>query len=253
MGLLACFVHFYQELALRYNLIFCASAEEEISGPNGIASVLPELGAIDFAIVGEPTQMQMAIAEKGLMVLDGTTSGKAGHAARNEGVNAIYKAIEDIELLCNFQFERQSALLGVVKLTISQINAGTQHNVVPDICSYVVDIRSNECYSNQEIHALLQAAVKHSVLKPRSFRLNSSRINVEHPLVQIGLAMGLSTFGSPTLSDQALMPFQSLKMGIGDSARSHTADEFIYLDELKKGMIIYRELLGKFILTKNNY
>lgn len=225
-----------------YNLIFAASAEEEVSGANGIESLLQELPKIGIAIVGEPTSMQLAIAEKGLMVLDCITSGKAGHAARNEGDNAMYKAMQDIEWFKNYKFAKISNELGEVKMSVTMINAGTQHNVVPDACSFVVDVRSNECYSNQELLKEIQANVQ-SEVKARSTRLNSSSIDKDHALVQKGLEIGLKTIGSPTLSDQALMPFPSLKIGPGDSARSHTADEFIYLEEIEKGIKIYVEML----------
>ena len=241
VSLLATFIHFYDKKS-PFNLIFAASAEEEISGKNGIASILPELGAIDAAIVGEPTEMQMAIAEKGLMVIDGEAKGRAGHAAREEGINALYIAIEDIQILKNFELEKVSPLLGKTKISVTQIEAGTQHNVVPDSCKFVIDVRTNEAYSNQEVYEILQAKVK-STLTPRSFRLNSSRIENSHPLVKSGLQLGRICFGSPTLSDQALMNFPSLKMGCGDSARSHTADEFIYLQEIEEGIDLYIQLL----------
>lgn len=241
VSLLATFVYFYDK-ECSFNLIFAASAEEEISGKNGIAFILPELGSIDAAIVGEPTQMQMAIAEKGLMVIDGEAKGQAGHAARNEGVNALYIALEDIQVLKNLELKKVSSLLGKTKISVTQIAAGTQHNVVPDSCKFVIDVRTNEAYSNQEVFEILQGKVK-SNLTARSFRLNSSRIEKNHPLVQSGLQLGRTCFGSPTLSDQALMDFPSLKMGCGDSARSHTADEFIYLQEIEEGIDLYIQLL----------
>ncbi len=242
VSLLATFVHFYERSDLPVNLIMAATAEEEISGANGIAALLPELGQIDFAIVGEPTQMRMAIAEKGLMVIDGEARGVAGHAAREEGVNALYIALEDIELIRKLQLERVSPLLGKVKMSVTQIEAGKQHNVVPDSCRFVIDVRTNECYRNEEVFDLLQSKVQ-SELKARSFRLNSSGIALEHPLVQSGLQLGLPYFGSPTLSDQALMPFPSLKIGPGDSARSHTADEYIRLSEIRAGIALYSQLI----------
>ena len=241
MSLISTFCFFYDK-KLPFNLILAATAEEEISGANGIASILPNLPSISVGIVGEPTLMQMAVAEKGLMVIDGIAHGKAGHAARNEGVNAIYKALVDIEKIKNFKFEKKSELLGEVKMTVTQIEAGTQHNVVPDTCKFVIDIRSNECYSNSEIFEILQKQVE-SELKPRSFRLNSSKIALNHPLILRGIEMGLSHYGSPTLSDQALMPFDTLKIGSGDSARSHTADEFIYVNEIEEGIKTYIGLL----------
>ena len=235
----------YQELSKTeqsYNLIFLASCEEEVSGKGGIESVLSELPPITLGIVGEPTEMHPAIAEKGLMVLDVVSYGKAGHAARNEGVNAIYKALDDINWFKNFKFEKESSLLGPVKMSVTQINAGTQHNVIPDRCSFVVDIRSNELYSNEEIFAAIKKNVK-SEVKARSFRLNSSRIAEDHPFIKRAVKMGRNTFGSPTLSDQALMPFPSVKIGPGKSSRSHTADEYIMISEIEEAIEIYLKLL----------
>lgn len=225
-----------------YNLIFLASCEEEISGKNGIESVLPELPPIRFAVVGEPTGMRPAIAEKGLMVLDCVATGKAGHAARNEGVNAIYKAIEDINWFSTYQFPEKSDLLGPVKMTVTIIKAGTQHNVVPDRCEFTVDIRSNEFYSNERLFELIKEQVGCEI-KARSFRLNSSRTEPEHPFVQRCLMLGKEPFGSPTLSDQALMRFPSVKIGPGDSARSHSADEYIYGPEIRDAITTYVRLL----------
>lgn len=225
-----------------YNLIFLASCEEEVSGKNGIESVLPELPPIRFAVVGEPTGMRPAIAEKGLMVLDCVATGKAGHAARNEGVNAIYKAIEDINWFSTYQFPEKSDLLGPVKMTVTIIKAGTQHNVVPDRCEFTVDIRSNEFYSNERLFELIKEQVGCEI-KARSFRLNSSRTEPEHPFVQRCLMLGKDPFGSPTLSDQALMRFPSVKIGPGDSARSHSADEFIYGPEIRDAITTYVRLL----------
>ncbi|MBI1226011.1 MAG: M20/M25/M40 family metallo-hydrolase [Bacteroidetes bacterium] len=242
VSLAAVFAHFYEEKNLRWNLIFLGAAEEEISGNQGVAMVLPQLGPIDCGIVGEPTGMQMAVAQKGLLVVDATAHGKAGHAARTEGENAIYTAFQDIEFLRSFQFEKTSDLLGPVKMTVTQIEAGTQHNVVPDACRFVVDIRTNECYSNEEVFAILQTKLR-SELKARSFRLNSSSIPLDHPLVQQGKALGLRSFGSPTLSDSALMPFPVLKIGPGESERSHTADEFVYLREIEEGIDVYERLI----------
>lgn len=226
-----------------YNLIFAISAEEEISGKKGIELLLNHLPKIDVALVGEPTQMNMAIAEKGLMVLDCTAHGKSGHAARNEGENAIYKALKDIEWFRTFQFPKQSEILGPVKMTTTIISAGTQHNVIPDICSFSVDIRSTDTYSNIEI---LEIAKQHieSEITPRSTRLNSSSIDENHPIVKRGKELGKTTFGSPTLSDQALMPFPSLKMGPGDSARSHSADEYILIEEISEALSLYFDLLN---------
>jgi acetylornithine deacetylase len=225
-----------------YNLIFAASAEEEISGKNGIESLLQELPKIDFAIVGEPTGMQLAVAEKGLMVLDCDVAGVAGHAARNEGENAIYKALKDIEWFKTYKFTKNSELLGDVKMTVTQINAGSQHNVIPDKCTFVVDVRSNELYSNQEILEEIKAHVKCKV-QARSTRLSSTATPHEHPIVKRGMELGRIVFGSPTLSDQALMSFLSLKMGPGMSTRSHTADEYILLDEISEAIEIYMQLL----------
>lgn len=243
VALLAVFIAYGDDKSLPWNLVFLGSAEEEISGSGGVSSVLPLVGPIDAGIVGEPTQMQMAVAEKGLMVLDGVAHGLSGHAAREEGVNAIYLAIQDIQRLTAYPFEKNSALLGPVKVSVTQIKAGTQHNVVPDRCEFAVDIRTNECYTNQEVYELLQREVG-STLTPRSMRLNSSWIAPDHPLVARGRALGLNTFGSPTLSDQALMPFPTLKIGPGDSARSHTADEYIQLREIEEGISIYKQLIS---------
>lgn len=225
-----------------YNLIFLASCEEEVSGKDGIESVLPQLPPITLAIVGEPTEMHPAIAEKGLMVLDVQAFGKAGHAARNEGDNAIYKVLGDIQWFRDYQFERVSPLLGAVKMSVTQINAGTQHNVIPDVCSFVVDIRSNECYSNEELY---QEICKHiqSDAKARSFRLNSSHISTDHPFVKRAISHNRIPFGSPTLSDQALMKFPSVKIGPGKSSRSHTADEYVLISEIEEAIRIYIDLL----------
>lgn len=225
-----------------YNLVFLASAEEEVSGKGGIESVLPLLPKIDVALVGEPTGMQPAIAEKGLMVLDVTAHGKAGHAARNEGENAIYKALEDIEWFRSYRFEKVSPLLGPIKMTVTIVNAGTQHNVVPDTCTFTVDVRSNECYTNRELYNFICGQVK-SEVKARSFRLGSSGIDENHPLVQKIVELGGKPFGSPTLSDQALMPFPSLKMGPGESKRSHSADEFVDFCEIEQAIETYLALL----------
>lgn len=225
-----------------YNLIFLASCEEEVSGKNGIESVLPQLPPIALGIVGEPTEMHPAIAEKGLMVLDVQVHGKAGHAARNEGDNAIYKVLQDVQWFRDFQFEKTSSMLGPVKMSVTQINAGTQHNVIPDLCTFVVDIRSNECYSNEELYQEICSHVQ-SEVKARSFRLNSSHISADHPVVRRAVSMGRTPFGSPTLSDQALMKFPSLKMGPGNSSRSHTADEFILISEIEEAIRMYIELL----------
>lgn len=247
VSLLATFRYLTQHTEQAYNLIYVASCEEEVSGKNGIESVVPHLGRIDLAIVGEPTQMQMAVAEKGLMVLDCTTKGKSGHAARNEGINAIYEALPAIEWFRTHKFERVSQFLGPVKMSVTQIDAGTQHNVVPDSCHFVVDVRINEMYGNIE---LLQE-IKNSVtcdVKERSTRLGSSSVPMTHPIVQRGLSLGLKAFGSPTMSDQALMPFTSIKIGPGDSARSHTANEYIEINEIQDGVRTYIELLNGLII-----
>ncbi len=245
MALLATFIFYDREtVSPPFNLIFAAVAEEEVSGSNGIAALLPDLPTFDLAIIGEPTEMQMAIAEKGLMVVDAIASGKAGHAARDEGINALYLALEDIDRLRKLEFPKTSDLLGSVKVSVTQIEAGTQHNVVPDKCKFVIDVRTNELYSNKEALNYLQQSCQ-SQLIARSFRLNSSRIPIEHSIVQKGLEMGLTYFGSPTLSDQALISGPTIKIGCGDSARSHTADEFIYLSELEQGIDIYIQLLDE--------
>lgn len=225
-----------------YNLAFLASAEEEISGKYGLESALPELPPVAFAVVGEPTGMQPAIAEKGLMVLDCTVTGISGHAARDEGENAIYKALEIIDRIRKFRFEKISPLLGEVKMTVTQIQAGTQHNVIPDRCTFVTDVRSNELYTNREILDTLQQEIP-CLIQPRSLRLNSSRTDPAHPFVQRTELLGCTPFGSPTLSDQALMPFPSVKIGPGDSARSHTADEYIRIEEIREAIEIYLNLL----------
>ncbi|MEG1729003.1 MAG: M20 family metallo-hydrolase [Bacteroidaceae bacterium] len=225
-----------------YNLVYAASCEEEVSGKNGFEHLLPLLPPIQVAIVGEPTQMQPAIAEKGLMVLDVTVRGKAGHAARKEGVNAIYKAIDDINWFRTYQFPKVSPLLGEVKMTVTIVHAGEQHNVVPDLCTFTVDVRSNECYKNQEILDEIGKKIN-SEVKARSTRLGSSHIDKEHPIIQRAIALGRIPFGSPTLSDQALMPFASFKMGPGNSARSHTADEYIETSEIAEAIQLYIALL----------
>lgn len=226
-----------------YNLLFLASCEEEVSGSKGIADVLDSLPPISFALIGEPTEMQPAIAERGLMVLDVVATGKSGHAARNEGINAIYEAIDDIVWLRDHQFEKVSPILGPVKMTVTMIQAGTQHNVIPDHCNITVDVRSNELYSNEELFNEIKTNLKNEVTA-HSFRLNSSFIDINHPFVRRTVAAGLQPFGSPTLSDQALMSFPSLKMGPGKSARSHTADEFIMLNEIEEAIPLYDKLLN---------
>ena len=225
-----------------YRLIFSATAEEEVSGKGGLDLILPELGRIDFGVMGEPTGMRMAVAERGLMVLDCTAYGKSGHAARNEGVNAIYKAIEDIQWFKSHSFDRVSDFLGAVKMSVTQINAGTQHNVVPDKCTFVVDVRPNGMYTNPELLEMIKSSVSCEV-KERSTRIGSSHLPMDHPAVVRGLSLGLEPFGSPTTSNQALCHFPTLKIGPGDSARSHTADEYIRLDEIADGIETYVALL----------
>jgi acetylornithine deacetylase len=225
-----------------YNLIYAAVAEEEISGEKGMKSLLKELPRIDFAVVGEPTGMHAAVAEKGLMVLDCVSYGKAGHAARDEGENAIYKAMEDIAWFESYEFPEQSEFLGPVKMTVTQIEAGTQHNVVPDRCNFVVDIRSNEKYSNEEILDVIVQNVK-CTISPRSTHLGSSATPLDHPFVERAMSLKRKLFGSPTLSDQSVMPFPSVKIGPGDSARSHTANEFVYLKEIEEAIDVYIALL----------
>ena len=225
-----------------YRLIFSATAEEEVSGKGGLDLILPELGRIDFGVMGEPTGMRMAVAERGLMVLDCTAYGKSGHAARNEGVNAIYKAIEDIQWFKSHSFDRVSDFLGAVKMSVTQINAGTQHNVVPDRCTFVVDVRPNGMYTNPELLEMIKSSVSCEV-KERSTRIGSSHLPMDHPAVVRGLSLGLEPFGSPTTSNQALCHFPTLKIGPGDSARSHSADEYIRLDEIANGIETYVALL----------
>ena len=225
-----------------YNLIYLASAEEEVSGKDGITRALPLLPHIDLAIVGEPTGMNPAVAEKGLMVLDVIAHGKSGHAARNEGVNAIYEALDDMRWIRDYKFEKVSEFLGPTKMTLTVVNAGTQHNVIPDKCTMLVDIRTNEFYENEEVYEFIRQHLK-SEVKAHSFRLKSSRIDPEHPLIRKCVAMGMKPFGSPTLSDQALMHFPSFKLGPGESSRSHSANEFIRISEIRDAIAKYETLL----------
>ena len=225
-----------------YNLVYLASAEEEVSGKDGISRALPLLPHIDVAIVGEPTGMQPAVAEKGLMVIDITAHGKSGHAARGEGVNALYAALDDLCWIRSYQFDRVSTFLGATKMQATVIQAGTQHNVVPDTCNIVVDVRTNELYTNEEVFNIIQQHCQ-SECRARSFRLHSSRIDLQHPLVQRCIALGMTPFGSPTLSDQALMPFPSFKFGPGQSARSHSANEYILVSEIEDAINTYLQLL----------
>lgn len=244
VSLIAVFLYYYETEGLKYNLCLAATAEEEISGENGIESVLSELGPLDFAIVGEPTQMQLAVSERGLMVLDCVAHGKAGHAAREEGENAIYRAIHDIHWFQTYRFPKVSDEFGQVKMSVTVIQAGSQHNVVPATCEYVVDVRVTDRYRNEEVLEIIREHVS-SEVTARSTRLKSSSIPKSHPIVQAGLTLGRTTYGSPTTSDQALLDIPSLKLGPGDSARSHSADEFIYLDEITEGIQLYIAMLDR--------
>lgn len=225
-----------------YRLVYSATAEEEVSGHGGLEMILPEIGRIDLGIIGEPTGMRPAVAEKGLMVLDCVAAGKSGHAAREEGVNAIYGALQDIEWFRNYRFAKVSDFVGPVKMSVTMINAGTQHNVVPDRCEFVVDVRNNGLYSNEELLDEIRQHVASSVT-PRSTRLNGSSISLEHPVVRRAAALGLEPFGSPTISNQTLCPFTTLKIGPGESSRSHTADEYIIISEIEQGLELYCKLL----------
>lgn len=244
VALIATFCNFLEK-DLPFNLLLIASAEEEISGPQGISSLISILPPADLVLVGEPTQMRLAVAEKGLLVLDATVKGKAGHAAREEGINAIYLALKDLEIVKSFQFKRVSPFLGPTKVSCTVIHAGEQHNMVPELCRYVLDIRVNELYSHEEVLAELQAVLSAELI-PRSMRLRSSELPEGHLLHTVGKNIGLETFGSPTLSDQALIPYPSAKIGPGDSARSHTADEFIFLQEIEEGISRYISILENY-------
>ncbi len=247
VSLMATFLHFYEQANTKYNIVFAASAEEEISGVNGIELALLHLGNIAFGIVGEPTKLEMAVAERGLMVIDCIANGRAGHAARNEGENALYKAIDDINWIRNYKFEKVSDLLGETRLTATIIETDNkQHNLVPAQCKFVLDARVNEFYTFKEILHTLSVNLK-SEFTPRGTRMKSTSIALDHPLVKAGIKLGKGYYGSPTTSDKALMPFPTLKIGPGDSARSHTADEFIYLHEIKEGIETYIELVAQII------
>jgi acetylornithine deacetylase len=247
VSLITTFLYYYDKEDTKYNVVFAASAEEEISGVNGIELVLPYLGKIDCGIVGEPTKLEMAVAERGLMVIDCTAEGRSGHAARNEGENALYKAVEDINWIRNYKFEKVSPLLGESRLTVTVIGTeNVQHNVVPSQCKFVIDVRVNELYTFDEILNELQQNLK-SKFKPRTTRMKSTSIPLDHPLVLAGIKLGKGYYGSPTTSDKALMPFSTLKMGPGDSARSHTADEYIYIDEIKEGIETYIKLVNELL------
>jgi len=252
VAMLAAFRHFYERTDLAYNLIYAPTAEEEISGKNGIEALLNHWRELNLplptcGLVGEPTGMQMAVAEKGLLVLDCVVLGRSGHAARDEGDNAIYKAIDDIQWFKNFRFEKTSPLLGPNKMTVTIVNSGTQHNVVPRECSFTVDVRVNELYDFETVLETIRSQIK-SEVKPRSVRIKSTSIELDHPLVAAGLSLGLTHYGSPTTSDKALMPFPALKIGPGESARSHTADEFVLKEEIERGIRTYTQLLAK-VLT----
>jgi acetylornithine deacetylase len=247
VALMMTFLHYYENDSLQYNLAYAATAEEEISGAGGIENALKFLPPIDCAIVGEPTLMQMAIAEKGLVVLDCTARGKAGHAARNEGENAIYKAVKDIEWISNHHFEKVSDLLGPVKMSVTVIETDNKaHNVVPAQCKFVIDVRVNEQYTLEEVVETIKKNINSDV-SPRSLRIRSSFISLQHPLVRSGISLGLTYYGSPTTSDKALMSFPALKIGPGDSARSHMADEYIYVEEIKNGIDIYIQVLSEIL------
>jgi len=243
VSLIATFLYFYESTGLRYNFCLAATAEEEISGNDGLELIIPELGDLEFAIVGEPTEMHLAIAEKGLLVIDCMAEGKAGHAAREEGDNAIYKALKDIEWFRSYQFPKVSEVFGPVKMSVTIIEAGSQHNVVPANCRFTVDVRVTDAYTNEEVLAIIREHVACSV-NPRSVRLKPSKIDKNHPIVQSGMALGKNTYGSPTTSDQALLSIPSLKCGPGFSGRSHMADEFLYLHEIREGIEGYIHMLA---------
>ncbi|QTE23525.1 M20 family metallo-hydrolase [Polaribacter cellanae] len=248
VSLMATFTHFYQQKDLKYNLVIVASAEEESSGSNGLNSMLSVIPHIDVAIVGEPTLMNLAVAEKGLVVFDAVVAGTPSHAAHPNNNNSIYNSIEVLQWFKDFKFKKSSKALGNVKMTVTQINAGKQHNVVPAYVNLVIDVRVNDAYSNQEIANILQENSPCTEITPRSLRLNSSSISTAHDLVKAGIAMGRKTYGSPTLSDQSVLSCQSLKLGPGDSTRSHSANEFIYLAEIEEGIQVYIELLNRVII-----
>lgn len=252
VGLLTAFVHFYERDDLSHNIVIVASAEEESSGPNGLNSMLEHLPEIDVAIVGEPTLMQLAIAEKGLVVFDAQVTGTAGHAAHIKDNMAIYNCIETLQWFQNLKFDKVSETLGETKVTVTQIKAGSQHNVVPATVDLVIDVRVNEHYSNQEIANYIEHNAPVTAIKGRSLRLNSSRIDPNHKLVQAGVTLGRTTYGSPTLSDQACLSCPSLKLGIGDSTRSHMADEFVFVKEIEEGIALYIEILEKFLVKEND-
>jgi len=245
VSLLSCFLYFYNRADLQFNLIYAATAEEEISGKNGVELLLPELGELYFGIVGEPTKMDIAVAEKGLLVIECVVTGVPGHAAREEGENAIYKSLRDITWFQSYQFPKVSDMLGPVKMTVTMIQAGLQHNMVPETCKFTVDIRTTDHYSNQDVLAVIKEHVSCKI-EARSVRLNPSSVSKHHPMVRAGEDLNRRLYGSPTTSDQALMNFDTFKMGPGDSARSHTADEFIFISEIEEGIELYIQLLNTF-------
>jgi acetylornithine deacetylase len=246
VSLISVFLYYFEKENLKYNFCLATTAEEEISGTNGLELIIPDLGQLDFGIVGEPTLMDLAVAERGLMVLDCTAHGKAGHAAREEGENAIYKALTDIEWFRSYKFPKESEVFGPIKMSVTIINAGSQHNVVPATCTFTVDVRVTDAYRNEEVLEIIREHVSCDV-KPRSIRLKPSSIDKNHPFVQAGISLGRTPYGSPTTSDQSLLDIQSIKIGPGDSARSHMADEFIYVEEIGKGIALYIEMLDKIV------
>lgn len=251
VSLIASFLYYYEAEGLAYNICLATTAEEEVSGNNGLECVLPDLGELEFAIVGEPTQMNLAIAERGLLVLDCTSYGKAGHAAREEGDNAIYKALKDIDWFRNYRFSKVSEMFGPLKMSVTIINAGSQHNVVPATCTFTVDVRVTDAYTNEEVLKIIRTNVDCEV-NARSIRLKPSSIDKGHPIVQSGLALGRTTYGSPTTSDQALLSIPSLKVGPGDSARSHMADEYVHINEIEEGIELYIKMLEP-VLKGNSF
>lgn len=246
VSLIATFLYFWDTPDMKYNLVLAATAEEEISGVNGIESIYVQLGAIDFAIVGEPTEMHLAIAEKGLLVLDCIAKGTSSHAAHPNPDNAILNAVKDIQWITSYAFDKVSDLLGEVKMTVTVINSGSQHNVVPDSCQFTIDVRTTDLYTNQEVFEIIQRNLNSDVT-PRSLRLNSSSIPLAHPFVQAGLQLGRTFYGSPTSSDQAVIPCPSLKMGPGLSTRSHSSDEYIFVNEIKEALEIYTAVLTQIL------
>jgi acetylornithine deacetylase len=246
VSLLMTFLHFYDRSDLQYNLVFAATAEEEISGTGGVASILDRIGPVTFGIVGEPTGMHLAAAEKGLMVLDCTAHGTPAHAAHGEADNAIYNAMKDIQWFRSFRFAEVSELLGEIRMNVTMIQAGTQHNVIPGKCTFTVDVRTTDALTNQQVLDVIKRHVS-SEVHPRSLRLNPSSISLSHPVVGTAKALGRKIYGSPTISDQALMNFPTVKMGPGESQRSHSSDEFIYLHEIEEGITLYTQLLSKLL------